>query len=285
MATQEKYQGWVNWETWNVALWVANERGLYDAVREHPEKFTAASAKALTKEQMTDGTPDFKSARSYSKVDWKEIADDFNEMRGDGVSETRGAWHPRVRATGSHPMARSHTVHGRIPAGRRAPPIEAKIDGHSLVIKATKEGCEELADAYASGGYPAAENVLHEALHEEFVFVDPAWIGAMTDAPILVPQDGVDFPDDADHWEVLPNARVFWFPNYMVEDPWETLREKGVVRFPEATEPSVAKERPSAMRAPLGRSRPMPPSLREHPYPPSPRRPAARPTRPLPRRR
>ena len=120
--------------------------------------------------------------------------------------------------------------------------ISAKIEGHSLVIEANKEGRQELADAYERGGYPAAEELLAEALHERFVFVDPAWIGAMTDAPILVPQDGVDFPDDADHWIVLPDARVFWFPNYMVEDPWETLRTKGVVRFPEAMEPSTTKE-------------------------------------------
>jgi hypothetical protein len=126
--------------------------------------------------------------------------------------------------------------------------ISAKIEGHSLVIKATKEGREELAEAYERGGYPEAENVLHEALHEQFVFVQPDWIGALTDAPILVAQDDVDFPDDADHWIVRPNARVFWFTNYQVEDPWETLRAKGVVRFSEGDTTTGAKEMNAARR-------------------------------------
>jgi hypothetical protein len=90
MATQEKYQGWANYETWNVALWFANDRGLYDTIREHQERFTAKSAKEFVKELLPNGTPDFESrgkSRAYAKVDWKEIAYDFNEMRGE--SETK----------------------------------------------------------------------------------------------------------------------------------------------------------------------------------------------------
>ena len=110
MATQAKYQGWANYETWNVALWFGNDRGLYDAVREHPERFTAKGAKEFVKELLPDGTPDFKGkSRSYAKVDWKEIADDFNEMRGEEkVNERRSAgWYPRVHTT----PTRSHEVH------------------------------------------------------------------------------------------------------------------------------------------------------------------------------
>ena len=29
MATTEKYNGWTNYETWNVALWIGNEEGSY----------------------------------------------------------------------------------------------------------------------------------------------------------------------------------------------------------------------------------------------------------------
>lgn len=56
--------------------------------------------------------------------------------------------------------------------------------------------------------------------------VEPEWIGALTDAPIVTD----DFTlDDAGKYEV--NGRVWWFPNYMMEDPVETLLEKGAVVF------------------------------------------------------
>ena len=28
--TDTEYNGWTNYETWNVALWIQNDRGLYD---------------------------------------------------------------------------------------------------------------------------------------------------------------------------------------------------------------------------------------------------------------
>jgi len=79
-----KYNGWKNYETWNLALWINNHEDLYKTVlhygRQRP--FTAATAKALAMTMFPDGTPDYRSrgrARAYAKVDWEEIADDFNE--------------------------------------------------------------------------------------------------------------------------------------------------------------------------------------------------------------
>lgn len=82
-----EYEGWKNYETWNVNLWVMNEEPLYRAVVAHPSRFTPESAARFVREAFPRGTPDFQDrgrAAAYGKVDWKEIADSFNEVRGEG---------------------------------------------------------------------------------------------------------------------------------------------------------------------------------------------------------
>ena len=72
------YNGWSNWESWNVALWVNNEEPMYRAMR-RGLPYTASEAEAFCKELMPDGTPDMDSPDGgYDAVDWVEVASDFN---------------------------------------------------------------------------------------------------------------------------------------------------------------------------------------------------------------
>ena len=69
-------------------------------------------------------------------------------------------------------------------------------------------------------------HMFEEAVGKGWGTVAPEWIGAMTAAPMVT--DGYTVHDDGES-EVF--GQVWWFPNYMVENPVETLATKGRVVF------------------------------------------------------
>jgi hypothetical protein len=80
-----KYNGWRNWQTWNVALWFGNDEGLYrhaiDARNGMPRrKFNAESVQAFVLEMLPNGTPDMDGQVELAGVDWRSIASAFNEF-------------------------------------------------------------------------------------------------------------------------------------------------------------------------------------------------------------
>jgi len=84
---KQTYNGWTNYETWNVALWLGNDYGLYQAVREfvkaHRGKVLARTARQFVTEIMPEGTPDFAErggAARYAAVSWGEIASTLKEL-------------------------------------------------------------------------------------------------------------------------------------------------------------------------------------------------------------
>lgn len=116
---------------------------------------------------------------------------------------------------------------------------------HVLRLTADNESRTELADAYALGGYPRAESLVAEGLHEAYEFFPPENIpGALTDAPILVDCDHIGYPDSGDRI-AYDGALIFWFPDYMVTDPFELLKNRGYVEFPEATPHASDMPRPA----------------------------------------
>jgi len=90
------YQGWTNYETWAVALWIDNDQGLYnesrdrarDLTRDHYDDISRAeiSLADWLKELITEGEPDL-GASLYSdlltaaigEVNWDEIAENYIE--------------------------------------------------------------------------------------------------------------------------------------------------------------------------------------------------------------
>ena len=96
-----EYQGWRNYETWNVALWIDNDRRVYETVREwakeaweeaenpanHPyitdrDRRAVYTLADQIQELVEDGNPLASDASMYSdmlsaaisEVDWAEIA-------------------------------------------------------------------------------------------------------------------------------------------------------------------------------------------------------------------
>jgi hypothetical protein len=65
----EDYNGWTNWETWQVNLWVGDM-----ATEENIKRWTPDMVEDYTWELYPNGTPDMSSAREYKKVNWKELA-------------------------------------------------------------------------------------------------------------------------------------------------------------------------------------------------------------------
>lgn len=99
-----------------------------------------------------------------------------------------------------------------------------------LKITANNEDREELSYAYRGnpGGYPQAEDYVKETLSQfGWEFVRPEWVAALTDAPIITN----DLRMDENMEECQGIGDVWWFPGYMIDDPWEQLKNKGRVFF------------------------------------------------------
>ena len=99
METDEKYNGWTNYETWAVNLWIGNEEASYSywseqalAAKALPEdsaygnRTASITLQQQLKEEITDEAPDLGCTlyadllgAALSSVNWSEIADGLLE--------------------------------------------------------------------------------------------------------------------------------------------------------------------------------------------------------------
>jgi len=92
MANDKEYNGWSNYETWNVKLWIDNDQGSYEYWREvvqdewkdnarDKDDTIYAVSKRLEQEIDDDGKPELQGCYSdllsaaLSEVNWYEIAE------------------------------------------------------------------------------------------------------------------------------------------------------------------------------------------------------------------
>jgi hypothetical protein len=81
------YNGWTNWETWNVELWIDNEEGIYREkqrfLRRNSEEdeIDADKVEKFCRDIFPDGTPDMKDdpRGDMNRVNWEELAESWSE--------------------------------------------------------------------------------------------------------------------------------------------------------------------------------------------------------------
>jgi hypothetical protein len=85
MAQNGTYNGWPNYETWNVMLWMDNEEPAYryyrarvESVRQAGKRLGGVGAKAIVKACFGEATPDGVNLES-SKIRWGAIAEAMRE--------------------------------------------------------------------------------------------------------------------------------------------------------------------------------------------------------------
>lgn len=78
-----KYQGWANYETWNVALWLGNDEGLYNEARRFRNRGYDAFVKhmyELGQEGMNQGVANLIYYQTPDCVPWNDSGLDIEAL-------------------------------------------------------------------------------------------------------------------------------------------------------------------------------------------------------------
>ncbi len=101
-----------------------------------------------------------------------------------------------------------------------------QLDNTDIAILANNDNRQQIAECYRDDGYYSAEAYILKELTSTLSFVQPEWITVLTDAPILA-----EWVFENDDGNMTIEGNVYWFPNYMITDPWRQLANTGRVVF------------------------------------------------------
>lgn len=80
------FNGWANWETWNVSLWILNDESLYKQALSYSGR-GAIDARTFVEDMLPCGTPDMADeiqsqgvVNVFNRVDWREIHETLGEL-------------------------------------------------------------------------------------------------------------------------------------------------------------------------------------------------------------
>ena len=83
---EDKYNGWTNWETWCINLWLTNDEGVDNRVHEIiKENKNSDTPNIDTENELKEFVDELIESKyitdniSLHRVNWKETIDSFNE--------------------------------------------------------------------------------------------------------------------------------------------------------------------------------------------------------------
>lgn len=75
----ERYNGWANYETWNVALWIGNDEGLYSLAKD-ARRGKVRNQYAAFVEMMKEFAPSEIAYQTPDGVAWEDSGLDTDEL-------------------------------------------------------------------------------------------------------------------------------------------------------------------------------------------------------------
>ena len=122
---------------------------------------------------------------------------------------------PGVLARKELLMTQPYIAHEILPSG-------------NLVFRAGNEARHDFSRRLCEVGSTEVFHEMMSPFHENGILspIEPEWIGALTDAPIVAQYHIVE--DDGSN---TVEGRVWWFPDYAIRDPMSELFHKGRVEF------------------------------------------------------
>ena len=91
----KKYNGWANYETWCVHLWLSNEEGTYHEARRIVRGGLDYQAAGRLKEWVEEMRPEMEASMfsdllgaALSEVDWLEVSEAFRDKEAEESDDT-----------------------------------------------------------------------------------------------------------------------------------------------------------------------------------------------------